>query len=115
MKVKRGNMKNEIKAEAAPATGQHTPGPWHVDTSNGEYAMVTNMGEHVFLIGDERRLIPMPEDARLIASAPALLEALKLSIATIERLEVKHPGGFSSVGGTLQVARAAIAMAGGDK
>ena len=91
--MKDGNMsKNQIKAESAPDIGQHTPGPWHVDTSNGEYAMATNMGEHVFLIGDERRLIPMPEDARLIASAPVLLaerDTLKELLAATQKAAIQ--------------------------
>lgn len=56
-----------------------------------------------------------PEHARLIASAPALLEALTLAQATIERLAHRDRNGFSSVNGTLDVVERAIAAAtGGD-
>lgn len=56
---------------------KHTNGPWHVDTSNGEWALRNSTGEIVFLIGDNRRLIPTLDDRKLIAAAPELLEALQ--------------------------------------
>jgi hypothetical protein len=51
-------------------------------------------------------------NARLIAAAPELLEALELAVATIRRLEHRH-GPFSSSDGTLNVAADAIAKATG--
>ena len=44
-------------------------------------------------------------------AAPELLEALQLAQATIERLKPHTHGPFSSVDGTLDVIRAAIAKA----
>ena len=52
------------------------------------------------------------ELATLRAQRNELLNALELSVATIERIAVRH-GPFSSVDGTLSVARAAIAKAKG--
>lgn len=51
-------------------------------------------------------------NARLIAAAPELLEALRMAEATIERLTERH-GLFSSTYGTRSVIRAAIAKAEG--
>lgn len=51
------------------------------------------------------------KDMAMLAAGPELAEALALAVATIKRLEVKRHG-FSSVSGTLDVARAALAKAG---
>lgn len=79
--------------EAAPVSGQHTPGPWRIGSRPGYVAC----GQ-----GDDSRTIAIvqPENcyadevsqahqtlmanARLIAAAPALLEALKKCKAAVE-------------------------------
>ncbi|GAG30640.1 unnamed protein product, partial [marine sediment metagenome] len=89
--------------------GEHTPGPWE------------RLDNHVIggrAMGNTVAVIPSfgPGDsvavanARLIAATPDLLEAAELAGATIERLSgERRPGQFSSVKGTLDVLRAAIA------
>lgn len=75
--------------------GKHTPGPWRTD---GCY-ISSNYGE----VGHAYWVSSMPADmseanARLIAAAPALLEALKLARAFAEA-EVEnreHAGGTMS-------------------
>jgi len=54
-----------------------------------------------------------PNADRLAKAAPDLLQALELAVATIERLQTVHPGGFSSASGTIEVASAAITKAKG--
>lgn len=97
---------------------KHTPGPWKVTydrvfdryqlrSKNGSFGHFHGWSSDGVTTEDEDR-----DNSRLIASAPELAEALKVALATIERLEVKHAGGFSSVTGTLDVARAALQKAG---
>ncbi len=52
-------------------------------------------------------------NARLIAAAPELLEALQLASATIERLKPSQP--IDSISGTRDVINAAIAKATGER
>lgn len=103
----------------APAAG-HTPGPWTIEAGE-EYAVRGANKQIVFLIGDNRRAIPMGQDGRLIAAAPELLGALQQlewahshlladrgcveSILSEERLEDVIRSG--------EIARAAIAKAKG--
>jgi|TARA_Y100000289_G_scaffold40304_1_gene39875 hypothetical protein len=53
-----------------------TQGPWIVEAGK-EYS-IRSRNSVVMLIGDARRLIPMNEDARLIAAAPEMFEQCKL-------------------------------------
>ena len=104
---------------------KHTPGPWMVESDGKEDATVTAFtavhhnpvyicrvyGEGVLArAGDSTE--ERAANAALIAAAPDLLAALEMAVATIERIAPKH-GPFSSVDGTLSVARAAIAKAEG--
>ena len=108
---------------------KHTPGPWAVgsqvmgdgfnlwsDSTGGVVAWVEP--RHNFEDEETGEMIVNPPDmtqhpdARLIAAAPDLLAALEMAVATIERIAPKH-GPFSSVDGTLSVARAAISKADG--
>ena len=116
---------------------KHTPGPWTIlesdDTGWGGFVSVVADGAPDLAVavcyhggGDspsgthaewsedscaESRAVA-ESNARLIASAPDLLSALEMAVATIERIAPKH-GPFSSVDGTLSVARAALARAEG--
>lgn len=86
---------------------QHTPGPW---LENGWY-VISEGGDDVCHV-HEAMQTTRAANARLIASAPELLAALQVAVATIERLATVR-NGFSSANGTLDVARAAIAKATG--
>jgi hypothetical protein len=101
-------IKNKMKAEAAPVSGQHTPGPckqnirpdqsMEIQAAAGFPIAVMTMAAH------------RQANARLIADAPDLLEALKAIAAECERQgETDYT---YEIGRT---ARAAIAQAGGDK
>ena len=82
---------------------QHTPGPWSVAVGDGCFVVETNDAFIRFVIhgsnqeGDEA-------NARLIAAAPDLLEALN-----------KLLPGAEAMGWDTEKARAAIAKAAGDK
>jgi len=89
---------------------KHTPGPWrmqhrHPNSANG--AKILGPGDAVIARMSYAADKPMPQkhaDARLIAAAPELLEALK-------QLEVEF--GLQETYG-LRLARAAIAKATGE-
>jgi hypothetical protein len=86
---------------------KHTPGPWKtVKPMHGHKTkyLCVQVGE------DEAysTLEMLPADAKLVAAAPDLLEALQLAKATIERLN-RH----NSANGTLDVIRAALSKADG--
>ena len=93
---------------------KHTPGPWK--TSNMApgivYAETGGKRDELVCTAYRRDNDEHNANARLIASAPDLLSALEMAVATIERIAPKH-GPFSSVDGTLSVASAAIAKAEG--
>ena len=80
---------------------KHTPGPWNYDRSG--YSLYVNSGRELVtaLSMDGKRLETSEANARLIAAAPDLLEAL-------ERY-VHH------FGDPLKCARTAIAKATGEK
>ena len=83
----------------------HTPGPWNIEEPLAEkvpFRIGTNLTAiaHVFL----------EPNARLIAAAPALLEALEASVYVIERLPTSLGYDFD----VLKQARAAIRAAKGE-
>lgn len=81
---------------------KHTPGPWSI-TESATHITVRNMeGDAVF--HDEKRLDGVIEDARLIAAAPELLEALEGLLHALPSATT-HPA--------IQAAKAAIAKAKG--
>ena len=60
----------------------HTPGPWTVETDDGNTPVNSAMAEGCLLIDSENAHVAFvfndkPEDARLIAAAPDLLAALR--------------------------------------
>lgn len=102
----------------------HSPGPWFVPRESDVFDDTTPIycGEKPAMMvvacawpingeGESGSESPTCQaNARLIAAAPELLEALQMAEATIERLTERH-GPFSSTDGTQSVIRAAIAKA----
>jgi len=94
-------------------TAKHTPTPWYIEMSGGEYTIKGSNGQTVLLIGDDRRLIPMPNDGELILRAvnahEALVEALEamLGINNPQGGEIGHIDYPEAV----KLARAALAKA----
>lgn len=105
---------------------KHTPGPWHTDDApEHAIAVCTNSGEtvaDVFPNADAQSGVTTYANARLIAAAPELLEALK-DLAKRHATTVKECGGCDhSVGicwcddiRALDDANAAIAKATGEQ
>lgn len=92
----------------APAQAGHTPGPWMVQVMpDNEVCVRTDESGPRMVIADVVNLDM--GNARLIAAAPALLAALT---RCVEALEVRTSNGPTPV--ALKMARAAIALAGGD-
>jgi len=97
----------------------HTPGPWKCSSDYAEIIPTTGPNAHVELarvVGfcDGSSYYSAREqaaNARLIATAPDLLAALELALATIERIHPSSP--FDSTQGTRDIAKAAIAKAKG--
>jgi hypothetical protein len=95
----------------------HTPGPWHAECRDGDMRIIA--------VEDDQRIARINEDmidandmpsysseahanARLIAAAPEMLNALELALVTIRRLAKTD-----SANGTMDVVRAAITKATG--
>lgn len=89
---------------------KHTPGPWFNPADS--VSVFDGRGKERHKICDAAWVTINVKDARanarLIAAAPELLNALQLAQATIERLHRHAPG---SAKGTLDVITAAIAKA----
>lgn len=88
----------------------HTPGPWMVlpSVENGQFCILTEHGNRVDIAvtyGFERQ--PREANARLISSAPELLEALKACLDKGSRWHPCDP--------VVIAARAAIAKAEGQQ
>jgi hypothetical protein len=97
------------------ADTQHTPGPWDVyyDDDGVEIRAGVDGGDvmGMFIHGEE-----MDANARLIASAPALLEALEYALADLEGIMPEYePSGDREHPGwqTIEDIKAAIAKAKG--
>ena len=78
-----------------------TPGPWIIRETPTHIAVIGANNETLF--HDDKRCPAVIEDARLIAAAPDMLDALKLVVDTFE------DGGWPSA--TIVIAKAAIAKA----
>ena len=102
------------------SAAQHTPGPWKV-----EKELSSRLAEWLITMdaGDRGRGIAIAEtvpatgrelaNARLIASAPELLEALKHCEDVFMRYEISRVDGEEITDKALQTIRAAIAKATG--
>ena len=89
-------MTNESKV-------QHTPGPWKYDATDPDFVEVYEIGSgRKYVVASVTRQTavawPLPADdaqtlanARLIAAAPALLEALKWIVASAHYKDSKIP------------------------
>ncbi len=91
---------------------KHTPGPWqangsHIYTADPERALLAQ----VINPGSKASDYPLVENARLIAAAPELLEALKaielaLKLPTVTPAQVLHESGVIRQGIRAAIARA---------
>ena len=100
----------------------HTPGPWSVDCWTGTLQGDTaHQGTHEAVWKDELLICPTgltsdPEalpNARLIAAAPELLEALQIAVAeTLDYIRLNHLTGAQN-NHWIVLARQAIAKATG--
>ena len=57
---------------------EHSPAPWSIRQSATHVTVVTASGDAIF--HDDKRIPGVMADARLIAAAPELLEALKVLV-----------------------------------
>lgn len=80
-------------------TTQHTPGPWWVYDESDRYPGIEAASCSIVVLGDEKRNFHGVQgvtdeeslaNARLIASAPDMLEALRQVAASWYRDEVPH-------------------------
>ena len=85
---------------------KYTPGPWALIEEPISVTVVGHNKEVIFHESD-KRLPGVLADARLIAAAPDLLEALELMVTTHDE------GGWPTA--TITIARAAIAKAKGEQ
>jgi hypothetical protein len=91
------------------AEQKHTPGPWHAEhVGESDYGDVYE----VYNVNTQIASSMWEADARLIAAAPELLEALRYTLQYAEKLE-KAAGLSSAANVSLDKARAAIAKAEG--
>lgn len=109
--------------DIAPAqSGQHTPGPWAIESGGmNRYVVEYKTGNVVSVLGyPSQRSIPEEKaNARLIAAAPELLEALRQCVPGLEfalkRIRWEWPETWADAQENiaLEIARAAIAKAEG--
>ena len=88
-------------------TTKHTPGPWTVIAG-------VHSGDVVSPLGRVAMGISMVPDARLIAAAPALLEALEAAYMVLNSLDPDDSPGGRLSGNTVATIRAAIDLARGE-
>lgn len=110
---------------AAAAAEKHTPGPWHVGQGNGEGSIFSDDGRMRLETGGTT-LYPICEinhgwskdeddaNARLIAAAPDLLEALTLALPYVEMAEHDEAYKRGEVAKMVRTMREAIAKAIGE-
>jgi hypothetical protein len=88
----------------------HTPGPWVIRESSTHVTVCGADGEAIF--HDDKKCPRVMDDARLIAAAPELLEALRTCLDAWEKEHAGH--GFEGWPEVCE-ARAAIAKATGEQ
>ena len=97
-------------------TSEHTPGPWCIkDHRNvGEGFSITNAVADGPFYDGIASLADVEADARLIAAAPELLEALReLTDDVADRFDLDSPSANPGIKSTVAAARAAVAKATG--
>ena len=99
---------------------KHTPGPWKAD-DKGKAVFIPLRAHHCEQLGIQVGFVSWEDDkeslanARLIAAAPELLEALKMGYAdTMDYIQRNHLSGAEN-NRWLVLARAAIAKAEGEQ
>ena len=101
----------------AAGKAAHTEGSWHIGLAATERAVYGKYGEHIATLPDMLASDEVTANARLIAAAPELLEALNVIARASERSEKLFGGSMSEVTRVFEnitrVARAAIARATG--
>ena len=95
---------------------KHTPGPWKIDDSWYDYTVVGPNGEEIiFQDGPHGTPTLKQVDARLIAAAPDMLEALERVLEnSMDPKSVEEFGGYCLDSETSEIARSAIAKAKGE-
>lgn len=84
---------------------EHTPGPWTVDTPPDDYLVIrSSEGRHICTS------IDCWANARLIAAAPEMFDALREATATLACID---PALQSTIEPSIEQARAALAKATG--
>lgn len=109
-----GGITSLENAGQGEGRGNHTPGPWSVESV--AEVICGNLPSPHMVIGDDCEIVAdvhREANARLIAAAPDLLEALEYAVSMYGK-----PGGPWSIpadpGGWLDRARTAIAKARGE-
>ena len=91
---------------------EHTKGPWRYEYTRFDNYLVATKGEDTLVSG----AVMTEDDARLIAAAPDLLEALELIALEKPCLSGAFPGDpYMYSQSDHKIARAAIAKAKGEK
>jgi hypothetical protein len=91
---------------------KHTPGPWQLKRFG---AIFSSSGEYIVDLGISRRYVNPEANARLIAAAPDLLEALEGCLAQLERdTELLYEGMPHTEPEIIAIARTAIRKAKGE-
>ena len=94
----------------SPDTQKHTPGPWHVERTGRHDSAGRMVVSGNFCLSSVSNLHGNADaNARLIASAPELLEACKMMLEDLAEYESPKKGYFKSA----EAARAVIAKAEG--
>lgn len=89
-----------------------TPGPWEVMNDDGEFKVVQSgsieYGDGWKSYCDICSEVSMTQNARLIAAAPELLEALQEMVAIVKKNTYPQPDKPSSTWGRMEAAEAVI-------
>ena len=101
------------------STTKHTPGPWRVSTANPLQVNTDKGGDSVGVAESQKYNAPntfcdpneAEANAKLIAAAPELLEALDGLLLTVGMTAFKHEGQRAVLQEACDIARAAIAKA----
>ena len=98
------------------SNAKYTPGPWVAKAGLSNWDITTPYGQTSLIIARiNTHRVEQAHNARLIAAAPELLEALKALMGHDDKMQVAIGGNPRYVDAFMERARAAIAKAeGGD-